>query len=267
MKLRIALLLNKKGLIMQVITLPALTDNYIYLLLDSSSPQLAVVDPGDAAPVLQYLQKTGRRLTAILNTHHHQDHTAGNKILLQRFPGIPVFGGDGDRGRIPGQTVFLKDGDEIAACGRKANILEVRGHTRAHIAFYFGTNHGEGDLFSGDTVFGGTIGNLFEGTPEEMFESIQKIRKLPPATRIWCAHEYTLEFVRESARLDPVNTRLTLRLKTLEADADSGKPTVPLSLEEECITNPFFRWDNPELSHYFSTAPGLETFRHLCEIT
>ena len=252
---------------MQVITLPALTDNYIYLIMDSSSPQLAVVDPGDAEPVLEYLKKTGRRLTAILNTHHHGDHTAGNKALLHRFPGIPVYGGAEDFGRIPGQTVFLKDGDAIAVCGRKATVLDVKGHTRAHIAFYFGTSHGEGDLFSGDTVFGGTIGNLFEGTPEDMFASLQKIRKLPPATRVWCSHEYTLQFVRESARIDPVNTRLTLRLKKLELDADSRNPTVPLSLEEECITNPFFRWDNPELNAYLSKSPGIETFRHLCEIS
>jgi hydroxyacylglutathione hydrolase len=252
---------------MQVITLPAFSDNYIFLLLDDDMPEAAVVDPGAAGPVLEFLQRSGRRLTAILNTHHHSDHTGGNRKLLSCFPGIHVFGGAGDRGRIPGQTHFLMEGDEIVVSQRLSRIFEVPGHTRAHIAYYFASNSDDGDLFSGDTVFGGTIGNLFEGTPEMMFESIRKIRALPRATRIWCSHEYTLQYVRESAGLDPRNSRLAKRLKALEEASPTGKPTVPLLLAEECETNPFFRWDDPELNEYFSTRPGLETFRHLCEIT
>ena len=252
---------------MQVITIPALTDNYIFLLLDDGAPDAAVVDPGEAAPVLEYLKNAGRRLTAILNTHHHGDHTGGNRELLRRFPGIPLFGGDGDRGRITGQSAFLKEDDEIAVCGKKARILEVPGHTKGHVAYFFPDGEGGGDLFSGDTVFGGTIGNLFEGTPEVMFKSIQKIRGLPRRTRIWCSHEYTLQFVRESAGIDPKNTRLAGRLKALEASAASGNPTVPLLLEEECSTNPFFRWDDPALTAYLAKPPGIATFRHLCEIT
>jgi hydroxyacylglutathione hydrolase len=216
---------------------------------------------------MAYLQDSGRQLTAILITHHHGDHTGGNRQLLKRFPGITVFGGADDRGRIPGQSVFLNDGDEITVCGTKARILAVPGHTKGHIAYFFAAAGGSGDLFSGDTVFGGTIGNMFEGTPEVMFESIQKIRALPRQTRIWCSHEYTLQYVRESAGIDPRNTRLAKRLKELEATAPSGRPTVPLLLEEECETNPFFRWDDPELTAYLSTKPGIATFRRLCEIT
>ena len=252
---------------MQVMTLQALADNYIFLLLNDAAPEVAVVDPGDARPVLRYLQNSGCRLTAILNTHHHGDHTSGNRALLERFPDIPVLGGAGDRGRIPGQTAFLKEGDVIDCCGAKGRVLEVFGHTKAHVAYYFAAKDGSGDLFSGDTVFGGTIGNLFEGTPEVMFQSIQKIRALPAQTRIWCAHEYTLQYVRESARIDPGNARLAERLKTLEAAAASGRPTVPLLLEEECATNPFFRWDDPNLTAYLAKKPGYATFRHLCEIT
>jgi hydroxyacylglutathione hydrolase len=251
---------------MQVTAIPALADNYIFLLTKDDSPELAAVDPGAAEPVLRYLQDTGRRLAAILITHHHGDHTGGNRALLKQFPDIPVFGSAGDRGRIPGQTVFLREGDAIVVCGAKVRVLEVPGHTRAHIAYYFPSGNG-GDLFSGDTVFGGTIGNLFEGTPEIMFESIQKIRNLPRPTRIWCAHEYTLQYVRESSRIDPNNDRLARRLRKLEEEASAGKPTVPLYLEEECDTNPFFRWDDPELTSYLSKAPGISTFRHLCEIT
>jgi hydroxyacylglutathione hydrolase len=252
---------------MQVITLHALSDNYVYLIFDQATPDSAVVDPGEAAPVLKYLKDSGRKLTAILNTHHHADHTGGNRELLKRFPGIPVFGGALDRGRIAGQSEFLKEGDAIMVCGLSARILEVPGHTRAHIAYFFAAADGSGDLFSGDTVFGGTIGNMFEGTPEIMFESIQKIRALPRQTRIWCSHEYTLQYVRESAGIDPGNRRLARRLKALEAAASSGAPTVPLLLEEECDTNPFFRWDDAALNAFLSKAPGIATFRHLCEIT
>jgi hydroxyacylglutathione hydrolase len=251
---------------MQVITIRALADNYIFLLPDDDGPATAVVDPAAAGPVLEYLAKTGRYLSAILNTHHHPDHTGGNTALLARFPGIHVFGGAGDRGRIPGQTHFLVQGDEIVVSSRHARIIDVPGHTRAHIAYYFASGS-TGDLFSGDTVFGGTIGNLFEGTPDMMFESIRKIRALPRASRIWCSHEYTLQYVRESAGLDPGNSRLAGRLKALEEVSASGNPTVPLLLAEECETNPFFRWDDPALTARFFTAPGLETFRHLCRIT
>jgi hydroxyacylglutathione hydrolase len=251
---------------MHVTAIPALADNYIFLLLDDRAPEFAAVDPGESEPVLEYMRKTGRRLTAILNTHHHGDHTGGNRALLKPYPHIAVFGGAGDRGRIPGQTAFLREGNEIMVCGAQARILETPGHTKAHIAYFFPSGDG-GDLFSGDTVFGGTIGNMFEGTPEVMFESIQKIRNLPRPTRIWCSHEYTLQYTRESSRIDPDNHRLAERLRRLEADASTGKPTVPLSLAEECDTNPFFRWDAPELTAYLSTAPGIATFRHLCEIT
>jgi hydroxyacylglutathione hydrolase len=251
---------------MQIHILHALGDNYIFVLADDLKPEAAVVDPGEAAPLLRHLRETGCRLTAILNTHHHEDHIGGNRELLELFPGIRVFGGAEDRGRIPGQTDFLAEGDEIIVAGAKARVLEVPGHTSAHVAYFF-PEDGGGNLFSGDTVFGGTIGNLFEETPEIMFQSIQKIRALPPATKIWCSHEYTLQYVRESAGIDPGNARLGKRLRRLEAAASAGKPTVPLTLEEECATNPFFRWDDPSLNVHLGKAPGIATFRYLCDIT
>jgi hydroxyacylglutathione hydrolase len=252
---------------MRIIALKALTDNYVYLLISENAPELAVVDPGEAGPVLKYVQEYGLRLTAILNTHHHGDHTDGNRELLKYAPGIAVYGSAGDRNRIPGISVLLKEEDEITVCGVKARVLNVAGHTNTHIAYYFAADDGGGDLFSGDTIFGGTIGNIFEGSIDKMFESIQKIRALPRFTRIWCSHEYTLQYVRESARLEPGNARLAMRLKALEAAARSGKPSVPLSLQEECETNPFLRYDDPELVAHLSTAPGFPTFRYLCEIT
>ena len=253
---------------MQVLTLRAFSDNYIFLLLDDSAAEAAAVDPDDAGPVLEHLRGSGRRLSAILNTHHHQDHVGGNRALAERYPGVPVFGGAGDRGRIPCQTHYLHEGEEIAVCGTRSVVLEVPGHTRAHVAYFFATADGRGgDLFSGDTVFGGTIGNLFEGTPDVIFKSVQKIRALPSQTRIWCSHEYTLQYVRESAGIEPSNARLAERLRTLEAAAPAGRPTVPLRLDEECETNPFFRWDDPDLTASLRTRAGIETFRRLCEIT
>lgn len=253
---------------MQIVTLRALSDNYIFVLLDDSALATAVVDPGDAGPVLKYLHRTNRRLVAILNTHHHWDHVGGNAALLERFPGIPVFGGAGDRGRIAGQTAFLSEGDQFTVCGALACVLDVPGHTRSHVAYFFpASEDNSGDLFSGDTIFGGTVGNLFEGTPDVTFRSVQKIRALPARTRIWCAHEYTLQYVREAVGIEPANARLVERLRALEAAAPSGEPTVPLTLDEECATNPFFRWDNPSLTAHLSTVPGIETFRRLCEIT
>jgi len=253
---------------MQVLTLRAFSDNYIFLLLDDAASEVAAVDPGDAGPVLRYLEDTGRRLTAILNTHHHHDHVGGNRALTERYPDIPVFGGARDRGRIPCQTHYLHEGEEIVVCATKFAVLEVPGHTRAHIAYYFATAERQGgELFSGDTVFGGTIGNLFEGTPDVMFGSVQKIRALPARTRIWCSHEYTLQYVREAAGIEPANVRLAQRLRALEAAAPAGRPTVPLTLDEECETNPFFRWDHPDLTAQLQTKAGIETFRRLCEIT
>ncbi len=253
---------------MKVAILKAFADNYVYVIENDAAPEAAVVDPGDAAPVLDYLERTGRRLTAILVTHHHGDHVGGNRALAGRYPGIPVFGCVRDRGRIPGQTGYLHDRDEIDVCGQRARILEVPGHTKGHVAYFFaGTDGGPGDLFSGDTVFGGTIGNLFEGTPEVMFHSIEKIRALPPDTRIWCSHEYTLQYVRESAGIDPGNVRLNQRLRRLESQAPAREPTVPLLLEEELATNPFFRWDDPALAAHLSSPPGIKTFLRLCEIT
>jgi hydroxyacylglutathione hydrolase len=253
---------------MRILMLRALVDNYIFLLLEDAALEAVVVDPGDPGPVLKHLEHTGYGLAAILNTHHHWDHIGGNQALIDRFPEISVYGGAGDRGRIPGQTVFLQDGEEIVLRDLRARVLEVPGHTKAHVAYYFsGAGGAAGDLFSGDTVFGGTIGNLFEGTPEMIFRSIQKIRALPPMTRIWCSHEYTLQYVRESAGLDPNNARLAKRLRRLERKATSGAPTIPLILDEECATNPFFRWDDPQLAAYLGRPPGIETFLRLCEIS
>ena len=250
---------------MDVALLKALGDNYIYVLRGADPSRVAVVDPGEAGPVLDHLERTGARLEIILVTHHHHDHTDGVHALLHRFPGVPVVAGAGDRGRIHDQTVFAADGDTVQVCGVAARVLHVPGHTRGHVAYFLADEDGGGDLFSGDTLFAGTIGNLFEGTPDDMLASLRKIRALPPATRIWCAHEYTRAYLPEATRVEPRNERLQKRVAALHR-LPAGSATVPLTLEEECATNPFLRWDAASLRERLGTTDDASTFRKLCEV-
>ncbi len=252
---------------MKVVSLSALSDNYIYVLVDDEGGRAAVVDPGEAEPVALWLQRNAVALDSILLTHHHGDHVAGVAEVRRRHGDVRVVGAARDRKRLPALTEAVSDGDTVAVLGREARVLEVDGHTLGHVAYFVPDEAGGGDLFSGDTVFGGTIGNLFEGTPDDMFASLVKIRALPAATRIWCSHEYTLTYVREAARFDPGNARLAARLEDLERRAAAGDTvTVPLTLEEERSTNPFFRWDDPEMISRASAPAGLPTFRRLCEL-
>jgi hydroxyacylglutathione hydrolase len=250
---------------MQVDALPAFADNYVFVLTAQGRPEAVVVDPGEAGPALELLERRGLALGTILLTHHHRDHVGGVAALAARFPNARVVGAAGDRSRLPGLTAAVRDGDAVELLDRSAQVLEVPGHTRGHVAYFVPGSPGGGDVFSGDTVFGGTIGNLFEGTPDDMFASLEKLRRLPPGTRLWCGHEYTRQWVREAARFDPENERLRAYLARLEA-LPPGAPTVPLDLDEERATSPFFRWDDPAMTRRLGTAPGLDTFRKLCEI-
>jgi hydroxyacylglutathione hydrolase len=248
---------------MRVVPVPVLNDNYAFVL--ESNGRAAVVDPGEAEPVLELLERERLTPTTVLLTHHHRDHVGGVAPIVRRFPGLPVVGAERDRRRLPELSRAVREGDAVTVLDRDARVLEVPGHTSGHVAYFFAGDTGGGELFSGDTVFGGTIGNLFEGTPDDMFGSLVKIRALPEATRLWCAHEYTLQYVRVAARFDPTNRRLAERLRRLEAAGD-GAVTVPLTLEEERATSPFFRWDDPDLAARLGTRPGIETFRRLCEV-
>ncbi|NJL84262.1 MAG: hydroxyacylglutathione hydrolase, partial [Chloroflexaceae bacterium] len=225
---------------MEILRLPALKDNYIFLLLDRQTQTAAAVDPAVAEPVLRSLIETGATLTAIFNTHHHSDHVGGNQELLTQFPQARVYGGEADRGRIPGQQVYLQEGDRVHFAGRTGQVFFVPGHTRAHIAYYFpSADDGWGDLFCGDTLFAGGCGRLFEGTPAQMVDSLGKLRQLPDATRIWCAHEYTLNNLRFALTVEGGNAALQLRFARVEAARQQGQPTVPSQLGEEKGTNPF----------------------------
>ncbi|MFS8809040.1 hydroxyacylglutathione hydrolase [Synechococcus sp. R65.1] len=245
---------------MRILQLPALRDNYIYLLYDPETATAAVVDPAVAEPVLDKLAELGAELVAIFNTHHHHDHVGGNRQLLERYPRAAVYGSQADRGRIPGQTVELRAGETVEFAGRQATVLFVPGHTRGHVAYYFPES---GDLFCGDTLFAGGCGRLFEGTPEQMVGSLDQLRQLPEATRVWCAHEYTLNNLRFALTVDGDNPDLQARYQQVAALRQAGSPTVPSTIGEERRTNPFLRWDQPALQAATGVLDPVQVFARL----
>jgi len=242
--------------------IPVLSDNYIFLLYDLEQKIAAVVDPAEAEPVLKILTELDLKLIAIFNTHHHGDHVGGNQRLIQAFADLTVYGGIEDRGRIPGQKVFLQEGDRVTFADREAEIFFIPGHTKAHIAYYFPPleAEGTGELFCGDTIFAGGCGRLFEGTPAQMVESIGKLRQLPDQTRIWCAHEYTLGNLKFALTVDPENATLQERFQQVQKARSQDEPTVPSLLGIERQTNPFLRWDQPALQRTANSTEPAKVF-------
>ncbi|MGH8184078.1 MAG: hydroxyacylglutathione hydrolase [Rhodanobacteraceae bacterium] len=218
--------------------LPALRDNYIWMLADSGAGTALVVDPGEAAPVLDALAADGLTLTAILLTHHHADHIGGAPELVARFPAVTIIAPHDDR--IPGATRRVGHGDvvEIASPVARFEVLEVHGHTRSHIAY-----HGEGLVFCGDTLFSLGCGRLFEGTPAEMLASLDRLAALPGNTRVCCAHEYTLANAAFARTVEPGNRILATRIDAARAQRAHNAPTLPAVLAEELAANPFLRVD------------------------
>jgi hydroxyacylglutathione hydrolase len=218
-----------------IIPIPAFTDNYIWLIGDGR--HAAVVDLGDAAPVFAHLARHGLELCAILTTHHHNDHVGGNRALLERFD-VPVFGPAGES--IPGRTQALREGDSftVPSLGLALSVLDIPGHTAGHIALVGGS---EPLVFCGDTLFAAGCGRLFEGTPAQMWQSLGKLAALPPATRVYCGHEYTLANLRFAQAVEPDNPQLAARVARDGAVRARGEPTVPSTIADERATNPFLR--------------------------
>lgn len=222
--------------------IPAFTDNYIYLAREPASGYVAIIDPADPAPVVAALAELRWRPSHILNTHHHPDHVGGNLVLKEHY-GLTVVGPKADAARIPGIDVEVEDGERFAFGAEEATVLEVRGHTRGHIAYWFADSKA---LFCGDTLFALGCGRLFEGTPEEMWVSLKKLRALPGDTRVYCAHEYTQANARFALTVEPGNAALRERAKRIDALRAQGRPTVPSLMIEEVATNPFLRADASE---------------------
>ena len=228
---------------MQVTIIPCLSDNYAYLLAAEGSRDAVVVDPSEAEPVQKELDRQGLRLVGILCTHHHVDHVGGNAELVARHPGIPVYGYESDRGRIPEQSVFLKHEEELDVAGLHFQALHIPGHTLGALAYV-----GHGSTFTGDTLFASGCGRLFEGTPAMMYESLNvKLAKLPDETRVYCGHEYTASNLKFAAHVEPGNQAVATKAKRVAELRAGGKPTVPSTLADERATNPFMRCDSSEI--------------------
>ena len=218
----------------RVTAIPAFSDNYIWLL-STGGTACAIVDPGDAEPVLNRLRRDGRELEAILLTHHHSDHTGGVERLVAET-GATVYGPQDPRIGHVDHRVSEGDIVSIEALGLQFNVIEVPGHTSSHIAF-----HGHDSLFCGDTLFSVGCGRLFEGTPEQMQESLDKLCELPRHTSVFCAHEYTLSNCDFARTVEPGNDDLAKRTSEVEAARAVGRMTVPSTLGEELAVNPFLR--------------------------
>jgi hydroxyacylglutathione hydrolase len=231
----------------------ALKDNYVYLVIDGKDRGCAIVDPGEAAPVEAAIRELEVVPHAIWATHHHADHTGGIEELVGLYPGIQVIGSayDGERGRIPQQTKRVSDGETFEWAGQLVHALHVPAHTLGHTVLLAG-----GDLFSGDTLFGAGCGRLFEGDPAMMVSALGRLRALPDETRVWCGHEYTRHNLKFAVEIEPQNERTRARLTATPA----GAKTIPLSIGEEKATNPFLRWDAPEVKSWAKTDGDVPVF-------
>ena len=225
---------------LQVSLIPVLSDNYVFLI--ERGQQAAVVDPAVAGPVIAALDAKGLELTAILQTHHHSDHIGGTPGLLERWPQARVIASAADCLRIPMQTVGVEGGDHVPLLGEDVQVLDVPGHTRAHIAFLLPES---GHLFCGDTLFAGGCGRLFEGTAEQMYGSLQVLAALPAETQVWCAHEYTASNLAWAADQQPEDKAVAARLAEVLDRRHQGLPTIPSSIGLERATNLFVRAPNP----------------------
>lgn len=243
-------------------TIPCRTDNFVYVVGVAGNSQVAVVDPCDAPPVLDLLEREGLHPVAILNTHHHGDHVGGNLELLQRYPGLEIYAHSSDQGRIPGQTHSLEDEQVITVAGLRFRVLFVPGHTRGHIA-YIGDEVG----FVGDTLFGAGCGRLFEGTAAQMNYSLNvKVASVSDTLPLYFAHEYTASNLRFASHVEPVNLDTQERSARTAALRAKGEFTTPTTLAVERRTNPFLRVHTDDVRRAVGapeSAPTDEVFRLL----
>ena len=220
-------------------TIPCLTDNYGFILADSTGQAVISIDTPDESVITKFLEEKGWGLTHILNTHHHHDHVGGN-IALKKKWGCQIFCStyDLENGRIPGADEAVKDGEDIQLGGFRIKVLDVPGHTLGHVAYYFPDQN---RIFVGDTLFALGCGRLFEGTPEIMWESLDKIMQLPDETLVYCAHEYTKSNLEFALTIESRNEDLKCRGASVLALREKNLPTVPTTIAEEKKTNPFLR--------------------------
>jgi hydroxyacylglutathione hydrolase len=243
---------------LEIVQIPVLNDNYVYLAREPQSGAVGVIDPAVHEPVLAELTRRNWVLTHILNTHHHPDHVGGN-MALKQATGCKIIGPEADAERIPGLDIAVGDNEGINLGHETARVFDVPGHTKGHIAYWFADSQA---LFCGDTLFALGCGRLFEGTPAQMWSSLSKLRGLPDATRVYCAHEYTESNARFAVTVEPGNATLQQRYDRIRELRAAGQPTVPSTLGEEKATNPFLRpmSDNIRLHLNMAGADDVAVF-------
>ena len=229
---------------MPIVTVPQLSDNYAYLVIDDGSKECAVVDCAEADKVVAAAKLHGAKIVAVLTTHWHGDHSGGNNDIASKVPGIKVYGASAEGGKIPALTNPVADGDQVRIGALEGRVIGIPAHTNGHVAYYFPKLSA---VFTGDTMFVGGCGRVFEGNAATMVASLKKLAALPDATQVYCGHEYTEKNLRFALTLEPGNEALKKKHQwSVKAHAES-KYTVPSTIGDEKKTNPFLRTDSPEL--------------------
>ncbi|MEQ8367766.1 MAG: hydroxyacylglutathione hydrolase [Roseicyclus sp.] len=234
----------------EIVTVPCLKDNYAFVVHDPATGATAVVDVPDPAPIQAELAARGWTLTDILITHHHWDHVDGVDAL-RAATGAKVWGAAADAHRLPALDHALAEGDEVRIGGLTGSVLDVSGHTVGHIAFHFPQ---AGAVFTADSLMALGCGRLFEGTPAQMWDSLQKLAALPPETLVCSGHEYTASNARFAVTIEPENSALRSRADSIDAARATGLPTVPSTLAEELATNPFLRASEAAIAVHLGMA-------------
>ncbi|KAK3230493.1 hypothetical protein Dsin_002374 [Dipteronia sinensis] len=249
---------------MKIFHVPCLEDNYSYLIIDESTKEAAIVDPVEPEKVLEAAKQHGVDLKIILTTHHHWDHAGGNEKMKEMVPGIKVYGGSLDN--VKGCTDKVENGDKISL-GANINILSLHTpcHTKGHISYYVTGKDGEDPaVFTGDTLFIAGCGKFFEGTAEQMYQSLcVTLGSLPKPTQVYCGHEYTVKNLQFALTVEPDNTKIQQKLSWAQQQRQAGLPTIPSTIEEEMETNPFIRVDLPELQKLVGFHDPIEALREI----
>jgi hydroxyacylglutathione hydrolase len=239
---------------MEITPVPCLKDNFAYLLRPDGERRALVVDPSEAAPVLAAAAELGLEIAGILNTHHHWDHVGGNEELKKKYGQIDVYGHVSDAERIPAFTQGVEEGDSFSLLGLDFRIFHIPGHTLGAVAYIVGDA-----VFTGDTLFAAGCGRLFEGTPAQMYESLNdKLGSLPDPTRVYFGHEYTASNLRFAAHMEPGNAAVKEKAARVAAQRERGEHTTPSTIGDERATNPFMRCDSAEIVSRMQSALGAD---------
>ena len=249
---------------MNIEIISCLNDNYSYLIHDEHSNMVGIIDPSEFEPCDKIINNNYKKLDFILNTHHHYDHVGGNEDLKRKY-GSTVLGFEGDENRIPGIDRVLKDKQEFKIGNLNLTVIFIPGHTRGHIAFYL---EKEKTVFTGDTLFSLGCGRVFEGTCEQMLQSLNKLKNLPKDTKVYCGHEYTYKNLEFCLKFNPNNILLKKKREIIELNLNNKKPTIPSTIGDEIKTNIFFRFNDPDVKKAINleNSSDLEIFTKLRDL-